>query len=570
MTESNNAAPSGRHRRAPAPTGGRPRRRRVVTAGVVGALVLTSAGVALAQRGSGGEDPSADTAAPCPAGVRTLDVLTAPAIAPVVAAAAERLRADCLDVTVTARRPGEVAAALRAGTQDLADVWIPDSTLWLRPEHVGSAAPEVRGRSLAASPVVLALTRRDADRLGWRRAAGFAGLVDAEGAVRLRLGNPRTSPATAGAVLGLEAAVTGRPDARGRLAGLLREAEPAADAADSDLAALPTAAGPEEPVRAVPTTEQAVWRHNTAGEAAAVVAAYPPPGGMGLDYPFTVLDPESAAGSDADRLRAALTGPAGAALVRAHGFRSPTGAPGPALTAASGVDPAAAAAATSDAAALERAVRTYEVLRRPGRMLAVIDVSGSMGEAVPGAGGATRLDLTREAAARGLGLLPDDTHVGLWIFSTYLDGDADHRELVPVAPLGPGPDGARPALAAALPQLRPGGDTALYDTTLAAVRAVRGGYDPDRVNSVVLLSDGRNKDERGLDLDTLLATLRKEAAAGPPVPVITIAYGPDSDGETLSAISAATGGATYAATDPRDIRAVFLDAIGQRTCRPDC
>jgi hypothetical protein len=128
-------------------------------------------------------------------------------------------------------------------------------------------------------------------------------------------------------------------------------------------------------------------------------------------------------------------------------------------------------------------------------------------------------------------------------------GASDHRELVPLGPLD-GPDGGadrRAALAlgvAGLQQIVDGG-TGLYDTTLAAVRAVRRGWDPDRVNSVVLLTDGRNDDTDGIDLTTLLAELRAENDPQRPVPVISLVYGPDADAAALRAISDATGGATY-------------------------
>jgi hypothetical protein len=110
----------------------------------------------------------------------------------------------------------------------------------------------------------------------------------------------------------------------------------------------------------------------------------------------------------------------------------------------------------------------------------------------------------------------------------------------------------------------------LYDTTLAAVRAVRAGWDPVRVNAVVLLTDGDDTDADGISLDQLLSTLRSEETSGQPVPVITIAYGDSAGAQSLAAISAATGGATYQASDPSRIRDIFLDAVGQRACRPDC
>lgn len=61
-----------------------------------------------------------------------------------------------------------------------------------------------------------------------------------------------------------------------------------------------------------------------------------------------------------------------------------------------------------------------------------------------------------------------------------------------------------------------------------------------------------------------------DGGTGQPVPVITIAYGDSAGAESPAAIRAATGGATYQASDPTRIRDVVLDAVGQRACRPDC
>ena len=193
---------------------------------------------------------------------------------------------------------------------------------------------------------------------------------------------------------------------------------------------------------------------------------------------------------------------------------------------------------------------------------------------VPGANGATRVDLAKAAAARGLGLYPASSELGLWIFSTTLTPTSDHQELVPIGPLGPGADGIPGAqkLAAAIGTVQaiPDGGTGLYDTVLDGVRAVRDGWDPDRVNVLLILSDGMNDDANGISLQALISTLAAEQDPAKPVPVIAIAFGPDSDVAAMTEISEATGGATYVAQDPRDVGEIFLDAVGQRLCRPTC
>ena len=105
---------------------------------------------------------------------------------------------------------------------------------------------------------------------------------------------------------------------------------------------------------------------------------------------------------------------------------------------------------------------------------------------------------------------------------------------------------------------------------LDAVRTMRASYDPARVNAVLVLTDGMNDDQGSISLDGLLSTLTAEQDPNRPVPVISIAFGPDSDVEALSQISRATGGAAYESKDPRQIGEIFLDAVGQRLCRPSC
>ena len=119
-------------------------------------------------------------------------------------------------------------------------------------------------------------------------------------------------------------------------------------------------------------------------------------------------------------------------------------------------------------------------------------------------------------------------------------------------------------------QAIPDGGTGLYDTVLDGVRAVRAAWDPDRVNVLLILSDGMNDDANGISLDALLATLATEQDPAKPVPVVAIAFGPDSDVAAMTEIGRATGGATYVAQDPRDVGEIFLDAVGQRLCRPTC
>ena len=112
----------------------------------------------------------------------------------------------------------------------------------------------------------------------------------------------------------------------------------------------------------------------------------------------------------------------------------------------------------------------------------------------------------------------------MWVFSTARNGDLDYEDLSPIAPLADlAHKGEIAGIIQSLPE-RLGGATGLYDTTLAAVQRVRESYDPEKVNSVLLITDGRNEDENGIDLDTLLAELAKMDDPTKPVPPMTTTF----------------------------------------------
>jgi Mg-chelatase subunit ChlD len=385
------------------------------------------------------------------------------------------------------------------------------------------------------------------------------------------LPDPEKSAAAVAAVLAARSSVTGANDARAALTWAVRSSP--ADlpvSGDELLARLPA-----DPGTAVPVTEQALAAYNKENAARPAHAVYPGQGGFALDYPVVALAAAPAVIAAARDLAMALTSAQARTALQSTGFRAPDQSAGPALTATNGVDPAhreSAEPPTVDA--VDEAIRNVQTTNEASRMLAVIDISGSMLAMVPGANGANRIDLAKDAAARGLGLYRADSDIGLWEFSTTLTPTSDHLELIPISSLGPDGQGATGAarLAGALDGLQaiPNGGTGLYDTVLDATRAVRAGWDPNRVNSVLILTDGMNDDDNSITMDQLLSTLAAEQDPTRPVPVISIAFGPDSDVNSLQQISRATGGATYLSQDPRQIGEIFLDAVGQRLCRPSC
>lgn len=531
------------------------RRHRRVALLLVPALLVAAAGTTALVVPALGES--------CPGGRPLLRVAAAPELAAVVGQVARVVdeQDSCRRTEVAARPPGEVLDDLTGGRREW-DVWVPDSSVWVhRADDAGVSLASVAG-PVATSPVVLGLPAASAARLG--EGADFADVLRSGGTPRpvpMAWPDPRRSSLALAALLGLHAAAEGAGAARGDLAGLLTAATTGLEPG--------TAALLGRGDLALPVGEQAVWAFNaTSGEP--LVAAYSGAPGSTLDYPFVVLGGGGRTSIAAAELLTGLQAPAGRRLLLSSGFRDPSGVAGPALRHVAGIDPDAVGAVRAPTVReLDRAQSLLETLRRPSRLLTVVDVSGSMGAPVPGRPRVSRLVFAMKAAGAGLRLLPPGSEAGLWEFSTDLGRRADHREVVPVAEIA---GRHRAELARGLERLRaiPNGSTGLYDTTLAAVRRVREGHDPRKTNAVVLLTDGANQDPRGLDLATLLDRLRNEDDPNRPVPVIAVAYGPTSDAAALRAISDATGGVTYVAEDPRKVGTVLRDAIGQRICRPDC
>ena len=87
---------------------------------------------------------------------------------------------------------------------------------------------------------------------------------------------------------------------------------------------------------------------------------------------------------------------------------------------------------------------------------------------------------------------------------------------------------------------------------------------------MLLITDGKNEDENGIALEALLAELKKMDDPTKPVPVIMIGFGPDTDLAAMQQIAQVTKGAAYSASEPEDLGIVLVDALSQRTCRPNC
>ena len=180
--------------------------------------------------------------------------------------------------------------------------------------------------------------------------------------------------------------------------------------------------------------------------------------------------------------------------VMEFGFRpnNPSVALADPIVAANGVDPnqPTAELQVPSPEVLVGILDSWAELRKEARVLLVLDISGSMGEPADDEG-RTRLDLAKEAAISALDQFKPTDDVGLWVFSTELGGDDPNvRELVPIGPIGEQQD----QLAGEIEAQFPTNGTPLYDVTEQAYTEMVESYDPERINAIVLLTDGENDD----------------------------------------------------------------------------
>lgn len=562
------------------------RHRRTWSAGrvavvVVAAAAMIATAVVAATAGWGREG--------CGQAGITVTVAAAPDHYPVVSQLAEEWHADrptvagrCAEADVVAM-PSHFAAATLGPAWDpqrdgpAPDVWLPESSLWLRVAQARPGAahlfPSV-SPSLALSPVVLAAQRAMAEALGWpERELGLVDLV-AEfrggatwerydrpewGPVRLALPDPAHSTAGMAAVLtvldpdGDQLASDEELLAAAAFARLVGEETADGEALLRRYDAADAAVAVDLPA-AFPILERDLARHPTRG--AELVAVYPREGVIVADYPAVLLEGPR---SDEPRREAAetflayLRGPNGRRAYLDAGFRDPTGAAGRglALPGSRGFRSQLPARRTAAPSATPDLLAAWESLNRPHRVVVVLDTSGSMADPVPETD-LTRLELLQQAAAEGVGLLTDQTWVGLWEFSTRLTPTTPYRELVPVGPAGtalPGGTVRRQAMLEAIDGLRANGGTGLYDTVYDAYRMMGADWQADAQNLVVVITDGRDEDHLGRSRGELLADLGELVSEDQPLPVIALAIGPEADVAALEAIVAVTGGRVFVARD---------------------
>ena len=500
----------------------------------------------------------------------------------------------CGSVVISAKESPDMVTALANEKWDdsfgaAPDVWVPESSAWVRKASADADAERIMPDlppSLARTPTVIAMPRQLAEAaqmtntpLSWRQivdklssSKGWQTYQHPEwGAFKVGLSDPQDSTPGLLALMAISDTDDDgeiSPAEQSKLLDLKKVIAIKTSSTDDILTGLRAAMDKGQTngltyVSAFPALEQDVLAYNLSQPTLPLVAIYPQDGIAEADFPYLVLN---AKWSDQARKDVATAfgrfarAAEGKAAFQAAGFRDPNRVPGPAMTPANGV--------TDKLTALPRAVllpqsvqhaaATWTAVTRPTNLLIVFDTSGSMGSDVPGTG-KTRLDLTKAAALGALDLFDDSAQVGVWEFSTVVNGK-DYRQLLPLGPLAK----SRDQVEKAVNGLQAGGNTGLYNTTAAACQYVAANYLAGATNLVVLLTDGADDNNvvGGLTLDALINSLTTNCGnAQKPVKVITVGLGTATNSEILRSISAATKAPTFSSPNTFDVSQVVLSAI---------
>ena len=196
-----------------------------------------------------------------------------------------------------------------------------------------------------------------------------------------------------------------------------------------------------------------------------------------------------------------------------------------------------------------------------------------MSDVVPASGGKTRLQLAQAAATQALAQFDPQANVGLWQFSSNLDGNQPYQIFG-----APRPDRCHHA-GRAHPQTGPRGrdlgpdlktgkqgNTGLYATIDAAQKSVVANYTDTTTNFVVIITDGHDDPQNTpgapqTDLGQLEADLTHTHNTKTNVPVVTIGLSSEADTKDLASISRISGGVAYTSQTGFDIAQVLAAAL---------
>ncbi len=504
----------------------------------------------------------------------------------------------CIAVQVDAGSPAIAAEQIEDqhpnASQPAINAWIPDSSLWVdevRTFANGAQTVRPAGFSVARSPLMIVMPASAAVRTpsfgkaGWRLLLPpVAGGPTAPAGLRVDLPDPAQTAAGLATLIEVSRLLGPSQAARLKFTKFVHASavtsyfdDPAALTSFVSLAAPPLDGDP-----VTVTTEQAVLAYDAANPHAPLAASYPSGkspqlGSPEFDYPYVLLTTSSH-----EQLAAAavfgqmLQSRYAASVIRFAGFRSAGQVPGQPdrFSSSYGLDSQLLQVAPTASAVEEpTALQSWDKLSVGSRDLTMIDVSSNMAKSSVAGGPTYEQELT-QAASLGLALFADTSNLGLWEYSSRMNGALPYKQLVSIGPL-PAQVGVltrRAQLEHIASNLTPTSnpDVALYSTILAGYKYLRSTYEPKFFNAEVVLGSGVENVAGDISAAELIKKLRKLSDPARKVVIIIIVFGDPPNYPELAQIAAATGGQAYEITKPEQVDEVFYQALAQRLCDPSC
>jgi Ca-activated chloride channel homolog len=499
----------------------------------------------------------------------------------------------CVEVTVEAVVSGAAEDALANDWTSQAvarpDVWIPSANTWvnlldwkLAENHKASLfVPDAPPTSLMQSPLVIAIPESMATALGWPgRKIGWTTIFELArdpmgwaryghptwGAFRLGKTNPYLSTSGLNALINTYYAASGKTSnlttkdlEELEVKNFVKKVESSVahygDTATTFLTNLLSAQQDSSTpyVSAVAVEEKEVWNYNVGNVKGdplltqglppreLLEAIYPTDGTILADHPYTLLnwptvDKKAAADKRAasDQFLAYLLSPESQADFQGAGFRNRHGVGGEEISPTYGLNPDGGRSVQLPTGQVIAAIQSsWDTLRKPARVLIVIDASHSVG--------AGNLALIKQPLADALKVLAMGDQVGLW---RAPGATRPFDELVPIGSLA---DTQSQIQAVIQAMTLAEGEVSLVNLVQGAIDEISGTYDATRIDAIVLLSPGTGA--TSAQVDALLHTLRNQPTERS-IHVFTVSYGDHPDKGRLLRIAQASGGGFYDAASP--------------------
>ncbi len=460
-----------------------------------------------------------------------------------------------LDVAIVPFDPDRMLDAALANEYQAVS---PDSSIWLDQldrEFQGRQGTEASlvGQTVrfAVTPVVIAMWRDKAQSLGWpTKPIGWSDLLaQAQADRNFKWSHPSTTSAS-GVLATLAMFYAGADKTRGLTIDDVRSQKVLDYVGALEKTVRYYGEGELPTAQRVAQTGRDYLDAFVASEAIVIwanqqpnvdlVAVYPSEGALWQDHPLALL--EGAALTDLNReafrsFASFITSADAQQLILAKGYRPADltiklDGPSSPITLANGADPSQPQTALQvpGAQVLDVVRESWLAYKRRTNVMLVVDTSGSME--------GTKLSNVQTALKTFIDQVKsDDERIGLIEFYSSVD------ELVALNTLKTN----RSPLISRISQLEAGGDTSLLDGVVAAYDRLQRLNDPERINAIVVMTDGK-ENASNIRLNELVAKLQRGNETGVPVVVFGIAYGSDADMSALEAIAGATNGQTYRGT----------------------